>query len=328
MSSQISDFSSKLCCRMSAKWLYGKQYILHCCSASQYYHTTFHSVNTEQYGTTCCLTLTAGGALCVSLIWRRPALKIVVLMLQYQTIDRNIFFSFLLLVYAFTKSCVRLNRSLSSYYIHQAYSPTCSVQSECFFVNSWFRTSERVVWKTIQKHKIFIVKIQSEFLPVSPISISTIYAKYIRLAFFGDIFVDSFVLSVNFSNFPSPFLAWVLCTKFCSTRSTSAIFAICTFIWKFSHTSRTVPYFGQESRDSKIYWRKLIFAKFVGWMMINYCIYDDFSSFFSSVMSSICNVVVIKKSIFSVWRDVRYKSKMACMKHRSNNLFDENFKFK
>lgn len=94
MSSQISYFSSKLCCRMSAKWLYGKQYILHCCSASQYYHTTFHSVNTEQYGTSCCLTLTAGGALCVSLIWRRPALKIVVLMLQYQTIDRNIFFSF------------------------------------------------------------------------------------------------------------------------------------------------------------------------------------------------------------------------------------------
>lgn len=106
--------------KMSAKWLKASSTVRSVPSTFQ----QFHSVNTEQYGAYGCLALCAAHSHSVSLIWRRPALKIVVLMLQYQTIDRNIVIGICVSFVWHTPHCKHI--------------PTCSVQSECFFENSSF----------------------------------------------------------------------------------------------------------------------------------------------------------------------------------------------
>lgn len=110
----------------------------------------FHSVNTEQYGTCGRLAHRHRCAHSVSLIWRRPALKIVVLMLQYQTIDRNFCYWHMRFV------SLRSVRSFVYGTLHTAkHSPTCSVQSECFFEHSSFAN---VFWCTLHtKHKFYQV---------------------------------------------------------------------------------------------------------------------------------------------------------------------------
>lgn len=72
---------------------------------TQRFNEKFHSVNTEQYGTYVCLSLHHIRTQFVLLIRRRPALKIVVLMLQYQTIDRN--FCYWHMRFGFVRSFVR-----------------------------------------------------------------------------------------------------------------------------------------------------------------------------------------------------------------------------